>query len=172
MSPFLSTAESRWVISSYACRGWSVGVLIWLLFFGVSATAANPVLQTLYGFGDNPKNPQAALVQASDGNFYGTTAFGGAVGENGTIFRISSNGEFTPLFSFNGANGSRPLASLILGTDGNLYGTTAFGGSGGDQGTIFRIILGGVFTPLFSFRGTDGSRPQASLIQASDGSFY
>jgi uncharacterized repeat protein (TIGR03803 family) len=168
------TSESRWVvISSYAFRSWALGVLMALgLVAEVPVTAANPVLQTLYGFGVNPKNPQAGLVQASDGNFYGTTAFGGSVGENGTIFRVSSNGEFTSLFSFDGTNGSRPLASLIQGTDGNLYGTTAFGGTSGDHGTIFRITLGGILTRLFSFRGTDGSRPQAGLIQASDGSFY
>ena len=77
-----------------------------LSLVGGTAPAANPVLQTLYGFGTNPKNPQAALVQASDGYFYGTTAFGGSAGENGTIFRISSDGaldgELNPFFSFNG----------------------------------------------------------------------
>jgi uncharacterized repeat protein (TIGR03803 family) len=133
-------------------------------------------MQTLYSFGGNPKNPAAALVQASDGNFYGTTEFGGAAGENGTIFRISSDGELpgelSPLFSFSGTDGSRPLAALVQGTDGNLYGTTAFGGLGGDHGTIYKITLGGAFTPLFSFRGTNGSRPQAGLVQGTDGSFY
>lgn len=141
--------------------------------FTSSGTArAALVLQTLQGFGTNPKNPRADLVRANDGNFYGTTEFGGTNGENGTVYRITPNGAFTSLFSFNGNNGSRPSAGLLLASDGNLYGTTAFGGANGDNGTIYRITTSGVLTSLFSFGGTNGRAPLAGLIQASDGNLY
>jgi uncharacterized repeat protein (TIGR03803 family) len=85
-----------------------------------------------------------------DGSLYGTTSFGGFTGNSpadpglGTVFRITTNGAFTPLVLFQGTNGSNPQAPLALGSDGNLYGTTAQGGPGGG-GTIFRIVL----TPRF-----------------------
>ncbi len=138
----------------------------------VRTAGAALALQTLHALGSNPKNPKAGLLQANDGSFYGTTEFGGTSGENGTVFRITPNGVFTSLFSFNGTSGSRPVASLILGSDGSLYGTTAGGGTNGDNGTIFRITLSGVFTSLFSFNGTNGRSPQAALVQGTDGSLY
>jgi len=86
--------------------------------------------------------PAAGLVQASDGNFYGTTHDGGAFGSglgNGTIFRIAPNGAFATLASFDGFNGgAHPAAALVEGPDGNLYGTTTTGGWGG-KGTVFRL---------------------------------
>src|SRR6266849_4061168 len=176
MKLLLSTPQNRRLaIHSCALRGCVVGAFIGLMmasFFRLQATGAVLSLQTLHSFGSNPKNPQAGLVQANDGNFYGTTALGGTNGENGTVFGITPNGVFGSLFSFNGTNGSRPAASLIQGSDGNLYGTTTSGGSSGDNGTVFRITLSGAFTSLFSFNGTNGSGPAAGLVQASDGNFY
>jgi uncharacterized repeat protein (TIGR03803 family) len=165
----------RMAIPSSERSGWIV--LFLFAFMAASlvpreAGGADFSLQTLHGFEFNPKNPQAGLVQANDGNFYGATAFGGAAGENGTIFRITPNGVLTPLFSFNSTNGSRPVSSLIQGSDGALYGTTAFGGTNGDNGTVFKITTSGAFTPLFSFNGTNGSRPMSSLVQGSDSNFY
>jgi len=90
--------------------------------------------------------PASKLIFGLDGNLYGTTGFGGSTGGNpqstglGTVFRITTNGVFTSLVLFQGTNGSNPSASLALGRDGNLYGTTATGGAGGG-GTIFRIVL-------------------------------
>jgi uncharacterized protein (TIGR03437 family) len=60
---------------------------------------------------------------------------------------------------------------MILATDGNLYGTTSAGGSG-NYGTAFRFTLGGTYTVLHAFGGSDGHEPQAALIQATDGTFY
>ena len=77
-----------------------------------------------------------ALIQATDGNFYGTT-FGGGAGEGaggGTIFRLTASGHFTLLHTFIGADGIEPLTGLYQATDGNLYGTTIY--------TIFRLSLG------------------------------
>jgi len=67
--------------------------------------------------------PQAPLIQCLDGSLYGTTGSGGT-GSNGTVFRLTTNGVLTTLFSFNGTNGASPATALVLGADGNLYGTT------------------------------------------------
>jgi uncharacterized repeat protein (TIGR03803 family) len=87
--------------------------------------------------------PNAALVQADDGNFYGTTYIGG-VSLLGNIFQIAPNGNLTSLVSLTGTNGSylgsHPLASLVQGTDGNFYGTTYDGGAY-NKGTVFRLSL-------------------------------
>ena len=135
---------------------------------------ASGVLTPLYSFtnGNDGATPIAGLMQASDGNLYGTASAGGANGF-GTIFRITTNDVFTPLYSFtNGNDGATPYAGLVQASDGNLYGT-AIGGGTNDCGTIFRITTSGVFTPLYSFTfGNDGGGPEAGLVQASDGNLY
>ena len=115
-------------------------------------------------------SPYAGLVQATDGNLYGTTVLGGAGGE-GTVFKITPSGTLTTLLSFAGTDGAQPYAGLIQATDGNLYGTTKFGGANND-GTIFKITLSGTLTTLHSFDATDGSDPYAALVQDTNGSFY
>jgi uncharacterized repeat protein (TIGR03803 family) len=120
---------------------------------------------------EDGQSPLAALVQASDGNFYGTTFAGGAFGW-GTVFRIAPDGTFTTLHSFGQTDGAFPAAALIQATDGNLYGTTENGGTRA-VGTIFRITLSGVLTTLSDFYGVgNGTMPSAPLIQAADESFY
>jgi uncharacterized repeat protein (TIGR03803 family) len=117
-------------------------------------------------------NPSGALIQARDGNLYGVTSSGGAYNQ-GTIYRITPGGVFTVLYAFpGGAAGSKPEAGLLQATDGNFYGTTASGGASND-GTLFRLAPTGEVTALRSLNGpTDGSSPQAALIQASDGLLY
>jgi uncharacterized repeat protein (TIGR03803 family) len=100
-------------------------------------------LTNLYSFtgGDDGANPAAGLVQGSDGNFYGTTQFGGTNGGEGTIFRITAEGAFTSLYSFSGGNdGGGPLGVLVQGSDGSFYGTT-LGGGQGSAGTVFRLTV-------------------------------
>src|ERR1017187_4861407 len=140
---------------------------------------------TLYSFGSSPTdgvNPQAGLVQGSDGNFYGTTFAGGVTSTNceycygyGTVFRISPSGTFTSLYSFGNSptDGFEPQAGLVQGSDGNFYGTTSGGGTYGG-GIVFRISPSGSYTNLYSFGGSpnDGSDPVAGLVQGSDGNFY
>ena len=139
--------------------------------------STNGVLTTLYSFtgaGEDGDYPTAGLVQGSDGNFYGTTEYGGA-NEDGTVFKISTNGALTSLYSFTGTNdGEYPQAGLVQGSDGNFYGTTSGGGTNGyGDGTVFKISTNGVLTSLYSFTGAnDGANPYAGLVQGSDGNFY
>ena len=88
-----------------------------------------------------------------DGNFYGTTSAGGDATGDGTVFRITPAGALTTLYTFTGGNdGSQPQAGLTLGSDGNFYGTTAYGGANGD-GTVFQAHPGGrVDHPLHLYR--------------------
>jgi uncharacterized repeat protein (TIGR03803 family) len=104
----------------------------------------NGALTTLFKFhltdGALPANK---MIFGPDGNLYGTTTGGGldhSFTGFGTVFRITTNGVFTPLVLFRGTNGFNPEASVAFGPDGNLYGTTFDGGTGGG-GTIFRIVL-------------------------------
>ena len=130
----------------------------------------------LHSFADGPddgKEPEGALIQASDGDFYGTTAKGGTFGK-GTVYRMTADGSVTLLYSFAGEpDGSTPLGGLLEATDGNLYGTTYWGGAF-SNGTAFRIAPNGSgYAVLHDFaRGVDGAWPVASLVQATDGNFY
>jgi uncharacterized repeat protein (TIGR03803 family) len=134
------------------------------------------VLTTLHNFcaqdGCNDGQvPDAALIQGSDGNLYGTTQLGGVNGL-GTVFKITPGGRLNTVYSFcaqaNCADGAYPNAALIQARDGNFYGTTA----GGGDGTVFRITPAGALTTLHSFNGTDGYLVVAGLVQASDRNFY
>jgi len=108
------------------------------------------VLTTLYSFCSQPDcadggSPLAGLVQATDGNFYGTTSISSG-GPNGTIFQITPAGTMTTLYTFCSqagcADGAQPLAGLIQATDGNFYGATALGGEPNSYGTIFSLAMG------------------------------
>jgi uncharacterized repeat protein (TIGR03803 family) len=120
--------------------------------------------------GTNGAQPLAGVIQATNGNFYGTTVSGGTSG-NGTVFVAGRSGGLTNLFSFSGLDGSGPSGLLVQGSDGNLYGTTTTGGTSGN-GTAFVITPGGQFTNLVSFSGTNGGKPFGALVQGPDGNFY
>ena len=113
--------------------------------------------------------PTAGVMQAADGNFYGTTPDGGGLGK-GTIFEISSGATLTTLYNFFVPNGF-PSMGLIQATDGNFYGTTNNYRLGAPNGEVFEFTPAGTWTSLYSFAGTDGLYPN-SLMQASDGKFY
>lgn len=115
------------------------------------------------------EQPNAALLQASDGSLYGTTLSGGL--GYGTIFKITPAGKFSVFHSFDDTDGEGPYDSLIQASDGNLYGTTRGGGANGD-GTVFKITLGGTLTTLHSFDCTDGCGPIGALVQAANGNLY
>jgi uncharacterized repeat protein (TIGR03803 family) len=123
-----------------------IGAAIWLAVSVVSSTAqTNFTLSRLHCLGGaDGAEPWAPLLQASNGMLYGSTWLGGANGQ-GTLFRIPTNGmSFELLRSFSGAtnDGGRPLAALIQGSDGALYGTTMEGGVEG-CGTVFKMQMDG-----------------------------
>ena len=147
----------------------------------------NGVLTSLFSLfnGTNGCIPVGRLALGDDGNFYGTTQFGGngfpgqsLPSGNGTIFKCSTNGDFNVLYYFNGTNGSVLYAGLTLGDDGNFYGATTYGGSNysgqalSGYGTLFQINTNGNLTTLAYFNGTNGSQPMAGLTQGPDKNFY
>ncbi|PYX09568.1 MAG: hypothetical protein DMG88_05515 [Acidobacteria bacterium] len=131
------------------------------------------------GFCVNP------LVQGSDGNLYGTALRGGT-GYAGTVFKITPSGKFTLLFTFPQSSGpisfpdgNLPNGPLTWASDGNLYGTAEYGGTGNclngpGCGVVFKITPSGSFTVLHSFTNSDGNGvlPQTGLVQATDGNLY
>lgn len=141
----------------------------------------NGVLTTVFSFGStNGVNPFGGLTYDNDGNLYGVSAHGGDRFEynfdgDGTIFKITTNGVFTPLVLFNGTNGSNPFGKLLFGNDGNFYGTTQDGGSNGvgiRVGTIFKVTTNGDLTTLHTFTGADGSNPYGGLTRGMDSCLY
>jgi uncharacterized repeat protein (TIGR03803 family) len=145
------------------------------------------VVTTLYSFCaqtncPDGEAPNSGVLQAPDGNFYGTTTAGGT-NDAGTLFRLTPKGEFTLLHTFNGpVDGNNPWG-LILGADGNLYGLTLLGPNpvcstlddGSGCGTIFKSTLAGEFTTIYSFCAqancADGYFP-GGLVQGTDGNLY
>ncbi len=135
---------------------------------------------TLYSFagtGDGVQ-PQAGLIEGTDGRLYGTTSYGSANdaisdGSGGTIFAITTGGSLTILHTFaeDGSEGTAPAAKLLQAGDGNFYGTTLTGGAQ-FSGTVFSITPTGVFTSLHSFDGLTGELPRGALIQGGDGALY
>jgi uncharacterized repeat protein (TIGR03803 family) len=108
------------------------------------------ILHTFYSLIDGA-SPDAGLIQATDGNFYGTT-YESASGY-GTIFTIASNGAMTTLHVFDSLDGAGSRAALVQGTTGTFYGTTAAGGID-DDGTVFSLDMG--LSPFVAFVHNSG----------------
>jgi uncharacterized repeat protein (TIGR03803 family) len=142
--------------------------------FKITSAGVESVLHSFAGGTTDGGQPQAGLLQASDGNFYGTTNQGGATG-NSTVFKITPTGVETALHSIVGSatDGSDPRAALLQASDGNFYGTTNQGGLNGFV-TVFMVTPAGVESVLlsFNFNTGEGNGPRAALIQGSDGGFY
>jgi uncharacterized repeat protein (TIGR03803 family) len=139
--------------------------------------------KVLYAFdgavhGDNPRG---GLVQGVDGNFYGTTVFGGDSSNSGTVYKLTPQGKITTLHRFNintaFANGAFPSAGLVQGSDGNFYGSTDGGGvrfSTG-YGVLFRITPQGAYTVLRRMNApTDGAlvNRNSSMVLHTNGMLY
>ena len=117
------------------------------------------------------------MVRASDGKYYGTTA-GGGLNAMGTVFRITEAGAFQSLVDFTGQSGvnkgSSPATALVLGSDGELYGTTTYGGMS-NLGTVFKLNASGTLTTLTEFTGSNGNAPgnyPTGLVEGAPGYFY
>ena len=149
--------------------------------FLLAQTEAAPQLRSaqaavLHSFEDSPDGAdafQSPVFRDSAGNLYGTTIHGGTQ-SNGTIFKVSREGQETVLYRF-AANpdGSTPdPESGVIGVAGNLYGTEALGGTS-ERGTVFQLDSTGKFTILHVFSGgVDGSGPAAGLVNDAQGNIY
>lgn len=159
-------------LSAYAFAVCAALTLLVVLMFGASAKAQT--FTTLYNFtGTDGEHPDAGIVEDKAGNLYGTTLYGGPR-YNGVVFRVSSGGTETVLWSFSGStDGSNPSGPVIRDDNGNLYGTTEGGGTS-YNGTVFMINIAGKETVLHSFAGgtSDGCRPQGGLAMDKYGSLY
>ena len=117
-------------------------------------------------------NAYSGVIRDSAGNLYGTTGYGGA--ENaGAVYKLSPKGRLSVLYSFTGrTDGSGPRSGVIRDSGGDLYGTTAYGGTWG-AGVIYEINAAGQFSVLYSFTGgSDGAYPFAGVVEDSAGNLY
>jgi len=166
----------------------------------ISPSGGFKLLHTLALDGSEGNNPAGPLVEDQAGNLYGMTGYSNNskfATAGGVAFKITTSGQYTPLHSFTGGadgavTGEGLIPTLILGSDGNLYGTTTGGGnlttktcSSYGCGTVFRLTTSGTLTTLHAFTGgipkslivsqnpqVDGSGPRAPLVQTAGGYFY
>ncbi len=141
----------------------------------MSVTRGGVKFTTLFSFsGPDGLDPEGHLVQGLDGSLYGTTRdtaglhgnWGFGLNGHGIVFKLTTNGVLTTLVRFNGTNGAYPRSGLLLGKDGNFYGTTA----GGGYGTVFKMTPEGTLTTLAAFHNDDGAAPCAELVECQNGS--
>lgn len=144
------------------------GNLLRVSFYRVST---NGNFQTIYTRTNAP-GEAGDLIFGPDGNLYGSFSSDTQASKlnltYGSIFSLSTNGNYSSLFTFGSTNGSDPRARLLFANDGYLYGTT-FAGGISNHGTLFRLSVHGEFTSLIDFTGANGASPSAPLIQATDG---
>jgi uncharacterized repeat protein (TIGR03803 family) len=140
--------------------------------YKLSSTGAETVLYSFTGPPDG-SGPGQGVLRDSSGNLYGTTVDGGA-NYWGTVWEVDSTGKETVLYNFTGGtDGGYPNGGLIRDASGNLYGTTNYGGTFADTGTLFELDGSGNETVLHSFGGVnDGKDPTAGLVRDSLGNMY
>ncbi len=136
-----------------------------------------------FSYFKNGSRPVAAVVQGTDGNFYGVTEAGGPTNGDGTFFRMTPAGQLTDLYNFcsktHCTDGIGPYAAPVLGSDGNFYGVTPYGGAvaatASGSGTVYKMTSAGKITTLYTFcrskTCTDGQYPNG-MILGTDGNFY
>jgi uncharacterized repeat protein (TIGR03803 family) len=159
--------------------------------FKVTLSGAQTVIYQFRSGGVDGQYPNGPLVQASDGNFYGTTRYGGDLAGAtfdlcefgcGALFSITPTGVERLLHSFDDtANGLLPQGKLIVGTDGNLYGTTDYGGDTTSCphgcGTVFKSSLSGNQSAVYRFGPVSAQIPitpafASNLVLGSHGNVY
>jgi uncharacterized repeat protein (TIGR03803 family) len=147
--------------------------------FELNASNNYSTEKMLYSFSSSGDGyePYGGLVMDSNGNLYGTTAYGG-VGD-GNVFELTASSGYATensLYSFSYGDGAYPYGSLIIDSQGNLYGTTETGGTSGD-GVVYELDASAspkysTEKMLYSFSGTDGASPYAGLVMDSAGNLY
>jgi uncharacterized repeat protein (TIGR03803 family) len=139
-----------------------------------AAAHASHKFQVLYSFKGEADggNPHGSLLQGKQGKLYGTTVQGGDSGY-GVVFRLSPDGQETPIYSFSGGeDGHYAYGSLAQDKSGNLFGVTIFGGAYG-EGNVFRLDTSGKVNVLHAFKGRpDGSTPESGLTLDNGGNLY
>jgi len=158
--------------------------------YGTVFKLSNPGKETLlYSFtgGADGGGPEGGVIRDAEGNFYGTTSYGGdlscpstPVGSGcGVVFKLSTTGKETVLYTFKGGtDGAEPQAGVIRDAKGNLYGTASYGGDlsecqGSGCGVVFKVSATGKQTVLYSFTGgSDGGSPVQGLIRDGNGNLY
>ncbi len=170
IAPPLQSTDGSLYVAAITGGAYGCGAVLRLTTAGVLKAARS------FDCGAGGATPIGPLVQAADGNIYGTTQVGGRHGE-GTIFKINgTTGLFTTVYSFGATptDGQQPLSGLTQGTDGNLYGTTVIGGKAG-AGSIFELSGSGVYSQVYSFPAVGGvtqQQPEAAPMQSTTGTFY
>ena len=168
---------------SGSCNGVGCGTV-----FEVASTGKETVLHSFTGSPEGT-NPYAGVTLDASGNLYGTTEFGGSSSNCvdgygsgcGVVFKVDSTGKETVLYNFTGSpDGAGPSAGLIGDSTGNLFGTTAFGGTNPDCpgtlpgcGVVFKLDTSGKESLLYSFNGSsDGTEPYAGLVRDASDNLY
>jgi uncharacterized repeat protein (TIGR03803 family) len=156
------------------------GIYSYGTIFKVSPMGKFSVVYSFTGDADGSL-PEAGLIEDAANNLYGTTYWGGSGISNagyGTVFKLAPNGVLTTLYTFTGsADGAYPSATLVRDAEGNLYGTTEYGGVAtglAGYGVVFRVSPDGRETVLHTFVGapSDGQLPYAGVIRDSTGTLY
>jgi uncharacterized repeat protein (TIGR03803 family) len=155
-----------------ACNGYGCGTV-----FKVDSAGNESVLYAFHG-GSDGLAPSGAPIADGSGNFYGVTSHGGVdcggvTSGCGVVFKLAPDGTETVLHTFQGGDdGIVPLGSLLMGSSGDLYGTTLAGGAGND-GIVFKLAPDGTESILHAFTGgSDGNGPFAGLIMDKAGNLY
>jgi uncharacterized repeat protein (TIGR03803 family) len=150
--------------------------ILWIALAALPAHAQTPVTETVvHNFGLPPlsgAHPYGSLLADPSGNLYGTASQGGKAGA-GVVFKIDSAGQQSVLYSFTGgADGKTPNAGVVRDPQGNLYGTTAYGGTS-NAGVVYKLSPTGAQTVLHTFTGgADGGNPDAPLVLDPGGNLY
>ena len=155
--------------------GWKKRCAVLVMSAVTGIPIAAQTFTTAHDFtGPEGANPYAGLVQGLDRNLYGSTTYGGAFG-NGNVFQMDPSGKVTSLYDFcarsNCIDGQYPDSTLVMGPDGDFYGTTQNGGLY-NYGSVFKVSTTGALTTLHSFDITDGVNPSGALLYASNGNLY
>ena len=156
----------------------SEGTVFEITYNGSAYSSTPTTLASFTGTnGTNPPgttgtNPIGNVVRDSAGNIFGAAGSGGTNGD-GTVWELAAGGNtITVLATFSSSTGENPGAGLIEDSAGDLFGTTQFGGTGGN-GTVYEVKAGsGVVTTLTSFNGTNGQDPLGGLVMDGNGNLF